>query len=250
MGRGAVWALASAAAMAALAGCDLFDVDGTGSVSVRAPEAPFAGGVATIVADYALDAEVDGWSPSYRVDGGDSRLPEFAVDEATGESILAMSVDTVALGAGTHTIEVSLYVDGATVTDSTTFEITEGVVLRKVSLGNVGYDGDYGGSPEPEVHLFDAAGEWIGCAPASDGVAIRGGDGSPLSMAPLAGRAVTVMVIENDSANGCEPPAFTSDLFGDGDDFLGQSDVFALSGDVTVEAGAGNQIEIAFGVGT
>lgn len=247
--RGLSAVFLAAGALSGLAGCDLFDVDGTGTVSVRQPAGPFAAGDATIFATYELSEEVDDWSPTYRIDGGDAESTWFAVDEATGEQLLDITFDTTALGIGEHTLEVSLYVDGETVSDTIQFEIVEGVVLKSAALASVGYDGDYGGSPEPEVHLFDASDDaWLGCAGAYDGLAIRGG-GGPLLRSDLEGKTVYVMVIENDSPNGCEAPDFADDIFGQGDDFLGKSDAFILNGDVAVEAGAGENVTVGFGVG-
>lgn len=236
-------------ALSALGGCDLFDVDGTGSVAIREPSGPFAGGTTMIVADYALDEEVDSWTVRYGVDDGRTWTPQFSVDEATGEQLLEMQVDVFELAAGPHKIAIELYVDGQTVRDELTFEVVDGVVLKSVELANVGWDGDFGGDPEPEIHLFDATdGAWLGCAAAYGGLAIRGGGGAPLLRSDLEGRSVYVAAYENDSEYGCEPPV-GDNLLGQGHDFLGQSDAFLLDGDVATEAGAGEKVTVGFGVG-
>lgn len=238
-----------------LTGCDdLFsgfgsDGDGEGSIgfTTETTDMVAAGGVVTLHADFWISEGGDDVSMSYAVNGEWKGLPTAYGVHDDGSEYLVLEIDTSELSNGEHEFEVLLSVDGTEYSDSLTIEFVDGVVLERIQAGSLGWDGEYGGGPEPELHVFDADGSWLACAAAYEDVAFRSG-GAPILRSDLEGRSVYVMLTENDDESFCAPPAFTSDLFGDADDFLGQSAVFTMEEGATIDFD-GTSISIGFGRG-
>ncbi len=239
----------------ALTGCDDFfsgfgsDVDGEGSVefTTDATDMVAAGGYVELRADFWITEGESDYSMSYAVDGEWKGMPAALGVNDDGSEYLTLEIDTSELSNGEHEFEVFLMVDGTEYSDSITIEFVDGLVVERIQSGNLGWDGDYGGGPEPELHLFDADGTWLACAGAYENLSMRSG-GAPVLRSDLEDRSVFVMLTENDDESGCTPPNFASDLFGDADDFLGQSDAFTLTDGVSIDFD-GTSITLGFGRG-
>ena len=220
-----------------LTGCDEFFLDGgEGSVEITTDTTDMvaAGGVVELHADLWVDESEADWTISFSVDGGTPASPSFG-QNADGTNYVVMSVDTTNLSNGVHEVELLLWVDGDEYRDVTSVEVVDGVVLESIQASNVGWDGDFGGAPEPQLQLFDASdNRWLGCAGLYDGVAFRQG-GVPILRSDLEGRSVYLVLSENDDDSGCdEPSLWADDLFGNADDFVGQSEPFTLQDGVVV----------------
>jgi hypothetical protein len=221
----------------ALAGCDQFLADGgEGSVEITTDTTGMvaAGGVIELHADLWVDESEADWTISFSVDGGTPSSPSFGRN-ADGSDYVIMQVDTMGLANGVHEVELLLWVDGDEYRDVTSVEVVDGVVLQRIQASNVGWDGDYGGAPDPQLQLFDASdNRWLGCARLYDGVAFRQG-GIPVLRSALEGRSVYLVLSENDDDSGCdEPSLWADDLLGNADDFVGQSEPFTLQDGVVV----------------
>lgn len=235
----------------ALVGCDdVFlgggDADGSVEITSDVEGMVFAGGVVELRADYSVDEEAR-WNVTFTVDGGSPSLPELGADE-DGTSFLRLGVDTTTLDAGEHEIAVLLWIEGEEYEDVVTIRVEDGIVLRSFEASDLGYDGDFGGDPEPEVHLYTESGGWLGCAGAGAGSQFRAG-GSPLLRSALEGQQVYVVLSENDDEAPCAEPSFgASDVFGNADDNLGSSEAFTLEEGVAASTGSA-ALTLGFGRG-